>query len=577
MKFDVVVQGGNVMDGTGGPARVADVGIVADRIVAVGTDLLGASSAGRVIDARGKLVTPGFVDIHTHYDAQATWDPDMSPSGGHGVTTVVMGSCGVGFAPVRNDEHEWLIGLMEGVEDIPNAALTEGIKWGWESFPQYLDAVAQLPRVLDVGAQIAHGPLRAYAMGKRGARNEPATSADATQMRTLVKEALDAGALGFSTSRTSLHRAMDGELVPGTVATEDELQEIGQGLKDAGHGVFVAACEHKDLPDEIAWIARLAKRTGRRCTVNLSQIEADPLLWREGLARIEKAQADGAPVYAQVAGRAIGIIMGMELSAHPLLLSPTYLGLHQEPLADRVRALQDPQLRAQLLADEELDLGPLGELVLRRPDKIWVIDGAVDYEPESRDSLQGLAQKLGKTPREIALDAMMRNDGHGLLYRPLFNYADDALDMVREAHLHPHTIMGLSDAGAHCGAICDGGMPTFMLSFWGRDRRRGERLPLELIIRRQTRDTARFFGMNDRGVLAPGFRADLNVIDLEKLALQSPRVVYDLPAGGRRLLQDAVGYDVTMCRGAITVEGDRFTGARPGQLVRGPQAAPGTT
>lgn len=577
MKFDVVVQGGNVMDGTGGPARVADVGIVADRIVAVGTDLLGASSAGRVIDARGKLVTPGFVDIHTHYDAQATWDPDMSPSGGHGVTTVVMGSCGVGFAPVRNDEHEWLIGLMEGVEDIPNAALTEGIKWGWESFPQYLDAVAQLPRVLDVGAQIAHGPLRAYAMGKRGARNEPATSADATQMRTLVKEALDAGALGFSTSRTSLHRAMDGELVPGTVATEDELQEIGQGLKDAGHGVFVAACEHKDLPDEIAWIARLAKRTGRRCTVNLSQIEADPLLWREGLARIEKAQADGAPVYAQVAGRAIGIIMGMELSAHPLLLSPTYLGLHQEPLADRVRALQNPQLRAQLLADEELDLGPLGELVLRRPDKIWVIDGAVDYEPESRDSLQGLAQKLGKTPREIALDAMMRNDGHGLLYRPLFNYADDALDMVREAHLHPHTIMGLSDAGAHCGAICDGGMPTFMLSFWGRDRRRGERLPLELIIRRQTRDTARFFGMNDRGVLAPGFRADLNVIDLEKLALQSPRVVYDLPAGGRRLLQDAVGYDVTMCRGAITVEGDRFTGARPGQLVRGPQAAPGTT
>ena len=242
-----------------------------------------------------------------------------------------------------------------------------------------------------------------------------------------------------------------------------------------------------------------------------------------------------------------------------------------------MRALQNPQLWVQLLADEELDLGPLGELVLRRPDKIWVIDGAVDYEPESRDSLQGLAQKLGKTPREIALDAMMRNDGHGLLYRPLFNYADDALDMVREAHLHPHTIMGLSDAGAHCGAICDGGMPTFMLSFWGRDRRRGERLPLELIIRRQTRDTARFFGMNDRGVLAPGFRADLNVIDLEKLALQSPRVVYDLPAGGRRLLQDAVGYDVTMCRGAITVEGDRFTGARPGQLVRGPQAAPGTT
>ncbi|MDP2339746.1 MAG: amidohydrolase family protein [Deltaproteobacteria bacterium] len=578
MKFDVVIQGGDVVDGTGGPTRTADVGVVGDRIVAVGKDLLSAgASAGRVIDARGKLVTPGFVDIHTHYDAQATWDPEMSPSGGHGVTTVVMGSCGVGFAPVRNDEHEWLIGLMEGVEDIPGSAMVEGIKWGWESFPEYLDAVAKLPRVLDVGAQIAHGPLRAYVMGKRGAKNETATVADSTAMRGLVKEALDAGALGFSTSRTSLHRAIDGELVPGTTAAEDELQEIGLALKDAGHGVFVAACEHKDLPVELDWIARLAKRTGRRCTVNLSQIEADPGLWRQVLERIGTAQADGSRVFAQVAGRAIGVVMGLELTAHPLLLAATYLGLHHEPLADRVKALRDPETRARLLADDELDLGPLGELVLRRPDKIWVIDGAANYEPESRHSIAAIAQKLGTSPRAVALDALLRDDGRGLLYRPLFNYADDALDMVREAHLNPHTLMGLSDAGAHCGAICDGGMPTFMLTFWGRDRSRGERLPMELIVRRQTRDTARFFGMHDRGVLAPGFRADLNVIDLDKLALQPPRVAYDLPAGGRRLTQDAVGYDVTMCRGAITVEADRFTGARPGQLVRGPQAAPSST
>ncbi len=582
MQFDVVIQGGDVIDGTGCAARVVDIGVVGDRIVAVGKSLLSAgASAGRVIDARGKLVTPGFVDVHTHYDAQATWDPEMSPSGGHGVTTVVMGNCGVGFAPVKPDEHEWLIGLMEGVEDIPGAAMTEGIRWGWESFPEYLDVVASLPRVLDVGAQVAHGPLRAYVMGQRGAKNEPATADDAGAMKVLVKEALAAGALGFSTSRTSLHRAMDGELVPGTLASQEELMALGDALGEAGHGVFVAACEHADVPEELEWLAAISQRTGRRCTVNLSQIEADPQLWRAVLAKIDALQNDGAQVFAQVAGRAIGLVMGLELTAHPLLLSPTYLQMHHDPLAARVQALRDPAVRAAVIADDALDLGPLGELVLSRPDKIWIIPalaegGAVDYEPESRHSLQAIANQRGTTPRAVALDALLRDDGKGLLYRPLFNYADDALDMVREAHLNPHTIMGLSDAGAHCGAICDGGMPTFMLSFWGRDRQRGAGLPLEHIVRRQTRDTARFFGMNDRGVLAPGFRADLNVIDLDKLALQPPRVAYDLPAGGRRLLQDAVGYDVTLCRGVVTVEADRFTGARPGQLVRGPQAAPST-
>ncbi len=574
MRFDVVVQGGELIDGTGAERRTADVGIVGDRVVAIGKDLA-SEGAGRVIDAKGKLVTPGFVDVHTHYDAQATWDPNMSPSGGHGVTTVVMGNCGVGFAPVKPDEHEWLIGLMEGVEDIPGAAMTEGIKWGWESFPEYLDVLEQMPRVLDVGALVAHGPLRAYVMGKRGAKNEAATAEDAAAMKVLVGEALGKGALGFSTSRTSLHRAIDGELVPGTMATTDELFTIGDALKEGGHGVFVAACEHKDVPDEIDWIAELSKRTGRRCTVNLSQIEADPRLWRKGLAKVEAAQKDGAKVFAQVAGRAIGVVMGLELTAHPLLLTATYLGLHGESLADRVKALRDPNVRAALMADDELDLGPLGELVLKNSEKVWVVEngtkGGLDYEPESRSSVKAMAERLGVSPRAIVLDALLRDDGRGLLYRPLFNYADDALDMVREAHMNPATLMGLSDAGAHCGAVCDGGMPTFMLSFWGRDRRRGEHMPLEHIVRRQTRDTARFFGMNDRGVLAPGYRADLNVIDFDRLSLQSPRVAYDLPAGGRRLTQDAKGYDVTMCRGVVTVEGDEFTGARPGRLVRGPQ------
>jgi N-acyl-D-aspartate/D-glutamate deacylase len=530
--------------------------------------------AERVISARDRVVTPGFVDIHTHYDAQATWDANMTPSSQHGVTTVVMGSCGVGFAPVRPNEQEWLIGLMEGVEDIPGSAMVEGIRWDWESFPEYLDALEKMPRVLDVGTQIAHGPLRAYLMGERGAKNESATEADRDQMKRLATEALQKGALGVSTSRTSLHRAIDGELVPGTTADAEELFALGDAMRTAGHGVFVAACEHADVPRECEMLAELSRRSGRPVTVNLSQIENAPDLWREGLSRIEAEQQKGAQLFAQVAGRAIGVIMGLELTANPLMLSSTYLGMVGDSLAERVQALRDPQVRARLLADEALDLGALGRLVLERPDKIWLVGEQLDYEPKVEDSLAAIAARRGVTPREIALDALLEHEGHGLLYRPLFNYAEDHLSMVREAHLHPHTLMGLSDAGAHCGAICDGGMPTFMLSFWARDRNRGETLPLEYVVKRQTRDTARFFGLHDRGVLGPGYRADVNVIDFDNLHLKTPRVVYDLPAAGRRLLQDASGYAYTCCRGQITVENDVLTGALPGRVLRGPQAGP---
>ncbi len=567
--FDLIVKGGTLVDGSGAPAREADVGIVGDRIVAVGKV---EGSAARVIDATGKLVTPGFVDIHTHYDAQATWDPDMTPSSQHGVTTAVMGSCGVGFAPAKPDKHEWLIGLMEGVEDIPGAAMVEGITWGWESFPEYLDVLEKMPRTIDLGTQLAHGPLRAYVMGERGAKNEDATPEDRHQMRVLAEAALRAGALGVSTSRTSLHRAIDGELVPGTTADREELMALGDALGAVGHGVFVAACEHSALPDEVAVFAEMAKRTGRGVTVNLSQIEANPVLWRESLRRVEAARKDGANIRAQVAGRAIGVVMGLELTANPLMLTAGYLEHHGEPLDARVVALRDPAVRQRIIDGEELDLGPLGELVLKNLDKIWVVEGAMDYEPDPAQSLIGLAKKMGVSPRAVAIHAMLRSEGKGLLYRPLFNYADGNLDMIRETHLNPATLMGLSDAGAHCGAVCDGGMPTFMLSFWTRDRARGERLPLEYVIHRQTQDTARFFGLNDRGVVAPGFRADLNVIDYDRLGFKTPRVAYDLPAGGRRLIQDAQGYDVTMCAGVITVEADTLTGARPGKVLRGPQA-----
>lgn len=567
-KFDVLVKGGTLVDGTGRPARAADVGIVGDRIVAVGRDL---GDASRVIDATGRLVTPGFVDIHTHYDAQATWDPDMTPSTNHGVTTAVMGSCGVGFAPASPEKHEWLIGLMEGVEDIPGAAMAEGITWGWESFPEYLDVLERMPRTLDIGTMLAHGPLRAYVMGERGAKNEAATADDNARMHRLAVEALRAGALGVSTSRTSLHRAIDGELVPGTTAERDELLALGDALGEVGHGVFVAACEHKDLPREIPTFVEMAKRSGQNVTVNLSQIEANPTLWREGLRLVEEARKAGAPIAAQVAGRAIGVIMGLELTANPLMLFAGYLEHHGGTLAEKRAALQNPDVRARIIADEQLDLGPLGELVLKNLDKIWVVEGAMDYEPDPSKSLLALSKKTGLSPRAIAIDAMLRDDGRGLLYRPLFNYADGSLDMIRECHQNPATLMGLSDAGAHCGAVCDGGMPTFMLSFWTRDRRRGERLPLEYVVRRQTNDTARYFGLHDRGVVAPGLRADLNVIDYDRLGFKNPRVVYDLPAGGRRLLQDAQGYEVTMCAGVVTLEQDTLTGARPGRIIRGPQ------
>ncbi len=570
--YDLVITGGTLVDGTGAKRRVADVAIVGDRIVAVGANLLaGGARAGRVIDARDKLVTPGFVDIHTHYDAQATWDPEMTPSSNHGVTTAVMGSCGVGFAPVKPDEQEWLIGLMEGVEDIPGAAMTEGLQWGWESFPEYLDVLDKMPRTIDIATQLAHGPLRAYVMGRRGAKNEPATADDRAQMQQLAEQALRAGALGISTSRTSLHRAIDGEVVPGTTADIDELFALGDALKAAGHGVFVTACEHKDVPDEVKTFAALSRRSGRPVTINLNQIEAAPELWREGLARIGAENAAGAQLVAQVAGRAIGVVMGMELSAHPLLLTSTYLERLSDPLADRVAALRDPAIRAQLLADDEIDLGPLGELILKGTDRMWVVEGDVDYEPDPSTSLAATATRLGVSPRSLALDALLRDEGRGLMYRPLFNYAAGNLDMIRELHMHKDTLMGLSDAGAHCGAICDGGMSTFMLSFWTRDRRRGERMPLEHVVRRQTRDTAHFFGMRDRGVIAAGMRADVNVIDYDRLGFDNPRVVYDLPGGARRLMQDSRGYLATICAGVVTVEDDRLTGARPGRLVRGPQ------
>jgi N-acyl-D-amino-acid deacylase len=564
---DLVIRGGTLVDGTGGKRFTADIGIDGGIISDVGR--VGAGK--REIDADGLLVTPGFVDIHTHYDGQVTWDEQLSPSCFHGVTSVMMGNCGVGFAPVKADKHNWLIGLMEGVEDIPGAALHEGIQWGWESFEEYLDAIDGLERKVDFATQIPHGALRGYVMGERGAANEDATSDDIEAMYNSVRRALEAGALGFSSSRTSLHKAISGRPVPGTFAASDELFGIARALKDTGKGVFQVACQHENVPAELEWMTELSKTTGRTVMFNLSQTYQDPTLWQKGLRGLTEAQAQGAKVYAQVAGRAIGVVMGWRLTANPFSLKPSYLQIMHWPHEKKLARLQDPEFRRKLINEPSMNVGDFERFVTSSFEHMYPMSSGRDYEPGHELSVAAEAVRKGVPPEEIAYDHLMDADANGSLYFPLFNYADNDLELLRELHQHPLTRMGLSDAGAHCGAVCDGGMPTFMLTHWTRDRSRGEKLDLEHVVRRQTSETAQTIGLFDRGVIAPGYMADLNVIDYENLAIGRPEVVYDLPANGRRLLQGASGYRYTIKRGEITIENDKATDALPGRLIRGMQ------
>jgi N-acyl-D-aspartate/D-glutamate deacylase len=515
------------------------------------------------------------VDIHTHYDGQATWDPYLTPSSWHGVTTLVMGNCGVGFAPARRDRHDWLIGLMEGVEDIPGTALAEGIDWQWESFPEYLDALARTPRVLDVGTQLAHGAVRAYVMGDRGARNESATPEDVAAMAQITEEALHAGALGFSTSRTLVHRAVDGEPVPGTFAAEDELFGIGRALARAGRGVFElapAGIAGEDLaaPEkEMLWMRRLAAATGRPVTFALVQHDMDPDQYRRLLELSREGAAEGAPVVPQVAGRPTGILMGWETTAHPFVEHETYKAIVGLPFRERLARLRDPALRAAMIAEMPQYSELLVAFIAGSFHKLFPLGDPPDYEPAPELSVAATAARLGKPPAEIAYDLMMQADGRALLYFPIFNYSHGNLDSTREMLLHPRAALGLGDGGAHCGTICDSGTPTYMLTHWVRDRSRGERLPLEWVVKRQTADTARLYGLGDRGLIAAGMKADLNVIDFERLRQRPPRVVYDLPASGRRLVQEVEGYVATIVSGELTFSNGEPTGALPGRLLRG--------
>jgi len=486
--YDLVIRNGTIVDGTGEARFVGDVAIVGDRIAAVGT----VDGPGtREIDATGLLVTPGFVDMHTHYDAQVTWDPYITPSGWHGVTTVVMGNCGVGFAPVRADRRDFLVRLMEGVEDIPGAALTDGIQWEWETFPEYLDALDQRSWVADVGTQVPHSAVRAWVMDERCADGIDATPEEISAMAEVTEEALRAGALGFSTSRTPLHKSADGDLVPGTSADVEEVIGIAEGMAAAGHGVFECALHHPEVPESFDWMRTVAGMTGKPVVFNFNISDLVPESWRDVLAMLDDAADDGVEVYGQIAGRPVGVLMSWEGTLNPFVGRPSFEAVRNLPPDEKLARLRDPEVRAAILAERSAD----------------------------------------------------------------------------------GTRMGLSDGGAHCGTIVDGSMPTYMLAYWTRDRERGPKLSLEHVVHRQTRQTAEFYGLHDRGLLEPGMRADVNVIDLDGLSVDPPRMQYDLPTGAPRYVQKGRGYRWTICAGEVTVVDDEFTGALPGRLLRGPQEA----
>jgi N-acyl-D-aspartate/D-glutamate deacylase len=560
---DLVIRGGTIIDGTGGAPREGDVAIDGGRIASVGGTL---GQGRREIDARGRVVAPGFVDVHTHYDGQATWDALLEPSIYHGVTTVVMGNCGVGFAPARPDRHDWLINLMEGVEDIPGTALVEGITWEWESFPEYLDALERMPHSIDIGAQLPHGALRAYVMGDRGGdHTEVPTADEIAEMARLAREAMEAGAVGFSTSRTVNHKDANGRHTPSLTATSDELWGIAEGIGQAGRGVFELVADFEDLEPEFAMVREMSARSGRPMSVTVGQFDARPDDWKRMLELIADANAAGIPMSAQVAPRPVGVIMSLESSVHPFMANAPYTDLLGLPLSERVARLRNPEVRQAIVDDGSTNfdlarLFPLGE--------------TPNYEPGPEESFSSRAKAVGVSAIELVLDALIEGDGTGMLFYPAVNYVNGNADHCREMLLHPNAVPGLGDGGAHVSFISDASFPTYLLTHWARDRKRGGTLPLELMIKRQARDTAELVGFLDRGLLAPGMKADVNVIDFDALRIERPELRYDLPAGGKRLIQKATGYDYTIVSGVVVMEDGQATGENPGLLVRGAQPAP---
>ena len=566
MSLDLIVRGGKIFDGTGTAPFTADIAVKDGVIVDVGKV---SGNASRTIDADGAMVTPGFVDIHTHYDAQATWCNRFIPSNDHGVTTAIMGNCGVGFAPVKPADHDMLIELMEGVEDIPEVVMKEGIPWEWESFEEYMAFLSERSFDMDIGAQLPHAAMRVYVMGERGANREPATAEDIAAMRKITQSAMEAGAIGFSTSRWLHHKSSSGAYTPSLNAEVEELVGIALGMRDAGHGVFQCISEFGGLDDEFSILKEVARQAG--CAVSMSVGEglgaAD---WRKVLGQIKQANAEGLEFRGQVAPRAVGVVMGLTASLTPFTSRPSFREVADLPLAEKHRALSDPERRRRILTEtptEDPDYARMDEL-LDGGNWVWEMGEVPDYEPPVEDSVAARARRAGRDPMDFMYDLMLANDGKTLFYSARANFDDGTLEVCREQILDENTVIGLGDGGAHVGIICDASFPTTLLAHWGRDRHRGERIDLSYLIKKQTLDTATAVGLGDRGVLAAGKKADINIIDFDRLRACTPEIVHDLPAGGGRFQQRSEGYLATLVSGAVTYEQGVATGQLPGRLIR---------
>ena len=580
--FDLKIEGGLVFDGSGGPGTWTDIGITGGRIAAIGNEI---GDARRTIDAKGQIVTPGFIDVHTHYDGQASWDSDLRPSIDHGVTTAVMGNCGVGFAPVHEGDHDKLIKLMEGVEDIPGTALHEGLTWDWESFPDYLDALGRMPRTIDIAAMLPHDPLRVYVMGDRAIHSEPANDADIAEMRRLTRQALEAGAIGFATGRSDVHKSADGDWTPSSEATRAELTGIAKAFNGLDYGVLQAVSDFNlergeaDFDEEWSIIADYAKASGRPFSFSLMQRDFAPDQWLKLIARTEKLKEEGVDARMQVAPRAIGVFLGFNCTFHPFMGYPSYKTIADLPLEERVKRMKDPAFKAKILSEKTDKLAgpgssvpPLADMLMEHIDyvaeKFFQLGNPPDYEQAAENSLAAKARSKGISLMEMVYDTLLERDGHELIYLPLYNYTDLNYDNVLKMMQHPQALYGLSDGGAHVGTVCDASMPTYMLTHWTRDRTRGDKLSLPRVVRMLTGAQADYMGMSDRGYVREGLKADLNIIDLDNLQMEPPHMVCDLPAGGQRLLQGATGYTATIVAGEVVIENGKLTGAKPGTVYR---------
>ncbi|MDD9895653.1 MAG: amidohydrolase family protein [Gammaproteobacteria bacterium] len=570
--YDLLIKNGLVVDGSGAEPFHADIAIQDGVIAEVGTI---REEATQSIDASGLIVTPGFVDIHTHYDGQVTWCEELTPSSNHGVTTAVMGNCGVGFAPCRPADKERLISLMEGVEDIPHPVLAEGLPWNWETFPEYLDSLSKRQYDIDFAAQVPHGPLRVYVMGDRGANRETATNEDIAKMAELTTEAIEAGALGFSTSRTLNHQTADGDPTPTLSAEINEMVGIAKGVGATNSGVMQVVTDFKGSDSEFEILRQMVQQSDRPLSVSVAQHHRVTDGWRSILGTIEQANKEGINLKAQVCGRPVGVLFGLELTNNPFSAHPSYQAIDHLPLAEKLAKLRDSAFKETLLNEEpQVETNAFMRQVHKRYQDMYLMADEPDYEPSPAKSIAAIAAKRGIHPLELCWEILTEGDGRNMIYYCFLNYGEGSLDPAREMMEHPDTILGLGDGGAHCGSICDGSFTTHMLTHWVRDRSRGEKLPLPWVIKAHCHDTAHAVGLYDRGVIAAGYKADINVIDMEKLKLHKPEVHYDLPAGGRRLMQYADGYVATIVSGETIYRNGKATGARPGRLVRGSQPAP---